>query len=49
VLDDASRNQRPAIRAMFSVSQISQQLDHFIAIDEVAHSIAEVEMALRKQ
>ena len=46
VLDDDSRSGRPAIRGIFSVSQISKQLDRLIETTEVAHTFAEVEMAL---
>lgn len=46
VLDDDVRTERAAIRGIFSVSQISKQLDQLIETTEVAHTFAEVEVAL---
>jgi CBS domain containing-hemolysin-like protein len=46
VLDEDCRRGRAAIRGIFSVSQISKQLDQLIEMTDVAHSFAEVEMAL---
>lgn len=46
VLDDDPRTERPAIRGIFSVSQISKQLDQLIETTEVASTFAEVEMVL---
>jgi len=46
VLDDDPHTERPAIRGIFSVSQISKQLDQLIETTEVASTFAEVEMVL---
>jgi len=46
VLDENPHTQRPAIRGIFSVSQISKQLDQLIETTEVANTFAEVKMAL---
>jgi CBS domain containing-hemolysin-like protein len=46
VLDDNPRTALPAIRGIFSVSQISKQLDQLIDTTEVANTFAEVEVAL---
>jgi CBS domain containing-hemolysin-like protein len=46
VLDDNPRTERPAIRGIFSVSQISKQLDQLIDTTEVANTFAEVEVVL---
>ncbi len=46
VLDEDSRSGRMAIRGIFSVSQISKQLNRLIDTTQVAHTFAEVEMAL---
>ena len=46
VLDEDPRFDRPAIRGIFSVSQISKQLNQSIETTEVAQTFAEVEAAL---
>ncbi len=46
VLDDDPRTECPAIRGIFSASQISKQLDQLIELNEVANTFAEVEMVL---
>ncbi|GMQ88229.1 MAG: hypothetical protein BMS9Abin08_1460 [Gammaproteobacteria bacterium] len=46
VLDDDPRTERPAIRGIFSVSQLSKQLDQLVEITEVANTFAEVELVL---
>ena len=46
VLDDDPHTERPAIRGIFSVSQIGKQLDQLIETTEVANTFAEVELAL---
>lgn len=46
VLDDDPRTECPAIRGIFSASQISKQLDQLIETAEVANTFAEVEMVL---
>jgi len=46
VLDDDPHTERPAIRGIFSVSQISKQLDQLIETTGVASTFAEVEMVL---
>jgi CBS-domain-containing membrane protein len=46
VLDTEPRSGRPAIRGIFSVSQISKQLGQLIETTEVANTFAEVEVAL---
>lgn len=46
VLDDDIRAERPAIRGIFSASQVSKQLDQLIEPAPVAHTFAEVEAAL---
>jgi len=46
VLDEDPRCDRPAIRGIFSVSQISKQLNRVIETAEVAQTFAEVEAAL---
>ncbi len=46
VLDEDAHSGQPAIRGLFSISQISKQLDRLIVTTEVAHTFAEVEMAL---
>ena len=46
VLDEDSRYDRMSIRGIFSISQISKQLNQLIDTTEVAHTFAEVEMAL---
>ncbi len=46
VLDDDPRTERPAIRGIFSASQIGKQLDQLIETTEVANTFAEVELAL---
>jgi CBS-domain-containing membrane protein len=46
VLDENRRKGCPAIRGIFSVSQIGKQLDQLIEMTVVAHSFAEVEVAL---
>lgn len=46
VLDDDPHTERPAIRGIFSASQIGKQLDQLIETTEVANTFAEVEIAL---
>jgi len=46
VLDDDPHTERPAIRGIFSASQIGKQLDQLIETTEVANTFAEVELAL---
>jgi CBS domain containing-hemolysin-like protein len=46
VLDDNPRTSLPAIRGIFSVSQISKQLDQLIDTEEIANTFAEVEVVL---
>jgi len=46
VLDENPRTGLPAIRGIFSVSQVSKQLDQLIDTTEVANTFAEVEVAL---
>jgi len=46
VLDDDVRTGKPAIRGIFSASQIGKQLGQVIDTTEVATTFAEVEMAL---
>ncbi|HHJ16250.1 MAG TPA: CBS domain-containing protein [Gammaproteobacteria bacterium] len=46
VLDEDPRFDRPAIRGIFSVSQISKQLNRSIETTEVAQTFAEVEAVL---
>ena len=46
VLDEDPHTGRPAIRGIFSVSQIGKQLDQLIETTEVANTFAEVKMAL---
>lgn len=46
VVDCDSRTNLPAIRGIFSVSQIGKQLDRLIDTAEVANTFAEVEMML---
>lgn len=46
VLDDEPRYGQPAIRGIFSASQISRQLGRMIETPEVATTFAEVEVAL---
>lgn len=46
VLDDNPHTKCPAIRGIFSVSQISKQLDQLIETSVVANTFAEVEMML---
>jgi len=46
VLDENPRTGLPAIRGIFSVSQISKQLDQLIDTTEVANTFAEVEVVL---
>ncbi len=46
VLDKDPRTESPAIRGIFSVSQIGKQLDQLIETSEVANTFAEVEMVL---
>lgn len=46
VLDEDPRFDRPAIRGIFSVSQLSKQLNQVIETTEVAQTFAEVEAAL---
>jgi len=46
VLDDNPRTECPAIRGIFSVSEISKQLDQLIDTTEVANTFAEVEVVL---
>jgi len=48
VLDHDPRSNRPAIRGLFSVSQISKQLGQLIEMTEVARTFAEVEVALNR-
>lgn len=46
VLDIESQSGRPAVRGIFSASQISKQLGELIQPTEVANTFAEVEVAL---
>ena len=46
VLDDDVRTGRASIRGLFSASQISKQLGKQVETTEVAHTFAEVEVAL---
>jgi hypothetical protein len=46
VLDNDPRSGRPAIRGIFSITQIGNQMGRVIDIAELAHTFAEVEMVL---
>lgn len=48
VLDHDPRTEKPAIRGIFSASQISKQLDRLIETTEVANTFAEVEVVLNR-
>jgi len=49
VLDADPLSGRPAVRGIFSVSQIGKQLGYVIETPEIANTFAQVEMALNNQ
>jgi len=49
VLDEDPGNGRPAIRGIFSASQIGKQLGYVIETPEIANTFAQVEVALNNQ